>query len=76
LQQGVRTERREKGKRRKKRGGRRIMTNPKKCGNLACTCVPAGNAKYCSPHCEGIGKKMEIVCLCGHSDCGGNVKDV
>jgi hypothetical protein len=51
------------------------MSSPKKCGNLACTCVPPGNAKYCSPHCEGIGKKMEIVCLCGHPDCGGNVKE-
>jgi hypothetical protein len=51
------------------------MANPKKCGNLACTCVPPGNAKYCSPHCEQIGTRMEIVCLCAHQDCGGNVKD-
>ena len=51
------------------------MANPKKCGNLACTCIPPGNAKYCSHHCEQIGTRMEIVCLCSHADCGGNVKD-
>ncbi len=51
------------------------MTHPRKCGNLSCSCVPPENAKYCSPHCEKIGKKMEIVCLCGHSECSGNVEE-
>ncbi len=50
------------------------MANPKKCANAACSCVPPANAKYCSPHCEGIANKTEIVCLCGHADCSGNVK--
>jgi hypothetical protein len=50
------------------------MTSQKKCANAACTCVPPNNAKYCSPHCEGIGTRMEIACGCGHPDCGGNLK--
>ena len=50
------------------------MASPKKCGNAACTCIPPNNAKYCSDHCAAIGTKMEIICLCGHADCGGNAK--
>ena len=50
------------------------MASPKKCGNAACTCVPENKAKYCSAHCEGVGDRMEVVCMCGHPDCGGNVK--
>jgi len=51
------------------------MASAKKCANAACTCIPPNNAKYCSDHCAGIGNKMEIMCLCGHADCGGNVKE-
>jgi hypothetical protein len=52
-----------------------IPSKPKKCGNLACTCTVPDKTKYCSPHCEKIGTRAEIVCLCGHPDCGGNVED-
>ena len=46
------------------------MTKSKKCANPACTCVPSDGEKYCSAHCEGIGKGFEVMCRCGHSDCG------
>ncbi len=46
------------------------MTNPRKCGNATCTCLAPEKKKYCSDHCEGIGNRMEIICLCGHADCG------
>jgi hypothetical protein len=46
------------------------MANPKKCANMTCTCLAPEKKKYCSDHCEGIGKRMEIICLCGHADCG------
>jgi hypothetical protein len=37
---------------------------------MACTCPAPEKKKYCSDHCEGMGSKMEIMCLCGHADCG------
>jgi hypothetical protein len=46
------------------------MANPKKCANMTCTCLAPEKKKYCSDHCEGIGNRMEIICLCGHADCG------
>jgi hypothetical protein len=46
------------------------MFGPKKCANMACTCLAPAKKKYCSDHCEGMGSKMEILCLCGHADCG------
>jgi hypothetical protein len=49
------------------------MATPKKCGNLTCTCLAPEKKKYCSDHCEGIGNKLEIMCLCGHADCGATV---
>jgi hypothetical protein len=49
------------------------MANPKKCANAACSCIAPANSKYCSPHCEGIANKTEIVCTCGHSDCTGHM---
>jgi hypothetical protein len=45
------------------------MGNPKKCANMACNCLAPEKKKFCSDHCEGIGSKMEILCLCGHADC-------
>lgn len=36
---------------------------------MACNCPVPEKKKYCSDHCEGIGSKMEIMCLCGHADC-------
>jgi hypothetical protein len=49
------------------------MATPKKCGNATCTCLAPEKKKYCSDHCEGIGNKLEIICLCGHADCGVTV---
>ena len=46
------------------------MANQKKCANMTCTCLAPEKKKYCSDHCEKIGNKMEIICLCGHADCG------
>jgi hypothetical protein len=51
------------------------MANPKKCANAICTCIPTGNEKYCSPHCEKIAGRLEVVCMCSHDDCGSNVKE-
>jgi hypothetical protein len=47
------------------------MANSKKCANATCSCPAADKSKYCSPHCEGIANKIEIVCLCGHDGCSG-----
>jgi hypothetical protein len=49
------------------------MFGPRKCANMACTCLAPEKKKYCSDHCEGMGSKMEIMCLCGHADCGAAV---
>ncbi|MGA7831705.1 MAG: hypothetical protein WCA21_12150 [Terracidiphilus sp.] len=46
------------------------MATSKKCANLTCTCLAPDKKKFCSDHCEGIGNKLEIICLCGHADCG------
>ena len=51
------------------------MFHSKKCANMACTCLAPEKKKFCSNHCEGIGSKMEILCLCGHADCGAAVID-
>jgi hypothetical protein len=48
------------------------MFGPKKCANMACTCIAPVKKKYCSDHCEGMGSKTEILCLCGHADCGAS----
>jgi hypothetical protein len=47
------------------------MSEPKKCANPACSCVPTEKGKYCSPHCEALGGKTEVICQCGHPGCGG-----
>jgi hypothetical protein len=53
---------------------RRIMAStPKKCANAACTCLAPEKKKYCSDHCEGIGNRTEISCLCKHPECGGSM---
>jgi hypothetical protein len=46
------------------------MANPRKCANATCTCLAPEKKKYCSDHCEGIGNKIEILCLCSHANCG------
>lgn len=50
------------------------QAGPKKCGNAACTCmIPAGKEKFCSAHCEGMDKKVELMCCCSHAECGATV---
>ena len=50
-----------------------FMADPKKCANPACSCTAENKEKYCSAHCEGVAKSIEVVCKCGHDHCGGNV---
>ena len=56
-------------------GGRkgRNMDKPKKCANPTCTCIPTDKSKFCGAHCEGQAGRTELICRCGHADCGGNV---
>ena len=51
----------------------RNMDKPKKCANPVCTCIPDDKSKYCSAHCEGQAGRVEVMCRCGHDECGGNV---
>ena len=36
---------------------------------MSCTCLAPEKKKYCSDHCEKIGTRMEVICLCDHADC-------
>jgi len=47
-----------------------MADKPKKCAHPACNCVCSDGQKYCSAYCHDSGKTMEIVCNCGHTDCG------
>lgn len=47
------------------------MATAKKCGNAACSCMPAEKEKFCSPHCEAMKASVEFLCGCGHSHCTG-----
>jgi hypothetical protein len=47
------------------------MSDPKKCANPACNCIPPEKEKFCSPHCEGMKQKTEILCGCCHPTCAG-----
>ena len=49
------------------------QAGPRKCANAACTCMVNGKDKYCSAHCEGMGQKVELMCVCGHAECGATV---
>jgi hypothetical protein len=42
-----------------------------KCAHPSCLCLVKEGEKYCSTFCEGEAKTADIVCLCGHSECGG-----
>ena len=53
-----------------------FTSNPKKCANMTCTCLAQEKKKYCSDHCEGIGTKLEILCLCGHTGCDVSVQQM
>lgn len=48
-----------------------MSTEPKKCGNMACTCVCSNGKKYCSAHCEDARKVTSLTCHCPHDECGG-----
>jgi hypothetical protein len=54
----------------------RFMANPKKCTNPACSCTTNDGSKYCSPHCEAVAEKTEVVCTCGHAGCRGDAVNV
>jgi hypothetical protein len=45
------------------------MPSPKKCAHPACQCPAKEGSEYCSTYCEGVGKKPDIDCKCGHPDC-------
>ena len=48
-----------------------MSTQAKKCGNAACTCkVTDSKSKFCSAHCEGMAGRVELMCTCGHAECG------
>ena len=49
------------------------MSDAKKCGNPACSCIPPEKEKFCSAHCEGLKGSVEITCQCGHPACRGDV---
>jgi hypothetical protein len=48
------------------------MSEAKKCGNPACSCIPPDKEKFCSAHCEAMKGAVEIACQCGHATCGGS----
>ena len=52
------------------------MSEPKKCENSACSCIPEKGQNFCSPHCEGIKGTTEIICECGHPTCKGDATRV
>jgi hypothetical protein len=48
------------------------MSEAKKCGNPACSCIPPNKEAFCSPHCEALKGSVEVVCQCGHPQCAGS----
>lgn len=52
------------------------MSDPKKCSNPACSCVPANGENFCSTHCEATKGTTEIMCQCGHPGCRGDADSV
>jgi len=48
-----------------------VMAEDRKCGHEACTCMAAGDEKYCSDHCRDVVDQdiIEIKCDCGHPGC-------
>lgn len=48
------------------------MSDQKKCGNPACSCVPPKGEKFCSAHCESVKGTTEVACQCGHPECQGD----
>jgi len=41
------------------------MSEPKKCENFACSCIPEKGQSFCSAHCEGTKGATGVVCECG-----------
>jgi len=48
------------------------MSDQKKCGNPACSCVPPQGEKFCSAHCESVKGTTEVACQCSHPGCKGD----
>jgi hypothetical protein len=48
------------------------MSDPKKCENPACSCIPQKGESFCSPRCEAAKGTTEIMCQCGHPGCRGD----
>ena len=53
-----------------------MAKTPKKCANEACSCISADGSKFCCRHCEGMSGKIELVCGCGHDDCGRSAANI
>jgi hypothetical protein len=49
-----------------------MATNPEKCAHPSCQCTATEGSKYCSTYCEGEAKTSDIICSCGHAECGGD----
>jgi hypothetical protein len=47
------------------------MSELKKCGHAACSCLVAEGAKYCSQMCEDSKSLTELKCDCKHAGCSG-----
>jgi hypothetical protein len=52
------------------------MANTKKCAHDICTCVSTDGSKYCSPHCEAMAGKSELLCQCNHPGCAAHATKV
>jgi hypothetical protein len=52
------------------------MSDPKKCSNPACSCVPQKGEDFCSTHCESTKGSIEIMCECGHPGCRGDAAKI
>jgi hypothetical protein len=48
------------------------MSNPNKCKNPACNCIPINGEDFCSIHCESTKETTEIMCECDHACCRGD----
>jgi len=46
------------------------METPKKCAHPSCHCNARTDSNYCSTYCEGEAKTSDILCGCGHAECG------
>lgn len=47
----------------------------RKCAHVACKCPVAGEALFCSPHCERRADEGDTTCECGHRDCETSIAE-